>query len=93
MTACLQTANTSANAPCIPATLPNRLRYWWHLWQQRRIDRDAFKTLERLDDGMLQDIGVTRADVTWASQLPLSHNASVELELIARGHNKNQAPY
>ncbi len=51
---------------------------------QRRIDRDAFLRLMVLDDAMLKDIGVKREDVIWASQLPLSVNASLELEKIAR---------
>jgi hypothetical protein len=36
--------------------------------------------LDALDDFLLQDIGVTRADVRWASGLPLSVNAALELE-------------
>lgn len=56
----------------------------------RRIDRDAFSHLTRLDDSMLRDIGVTRADVQWAMNLPLSQNASDALQLVARGHKKRQ---
>ena len=51
----------------------------------QRIDRDAFRHLLSLDDEMLADIGVNRADVEWASNLPLSFNASQELERLARG--------
>ena len=32
------------------------------VWRQRRIDRAAFRTLLGLDDAMLRDIGVNRAD-------------------------------
>ena len=49
-------------------------------WRARR----AVTRLESFDDYMLRDIGVTRADVIWASGLPLSHNAALELEERAR---------
>lgn len=45
-------------------------------WRARR----AVTKLESFDDYMLRDIGVTRADVIWASSLPLSQNAALELE-------------
>lgn len=48
--------------------------------------RDAFKMLHRLDNRQLKDIGVTRGDITWASNLPLEVNASAELQkLRSRG--------
>ncbi len=54
----------------------------WEVRRQRRINRDAFKTLLRMDDRSLADIGVTRDEVVWASRLPLSYNASAELEKL-----------
>lgn len=57
---------------------------------KRREDRDAFRQLLKLDDTLLKDIGVNKADVLWASELPLSVNASVELQNLALGHKKNQ---
>ncbi|MBX2837615.1 MAG: DUF1127 domain-containing protein [Gammaproteobacteria bacterium] len=51
---------------------------------QRKIDRDAFSHLVSLDDALLKDIGVTRADVEWAMKLPLSINASDQLQILAR---------
>jgi hypothetical protein len=36
--------------------------------------------LDRLDEHLLDDIGITRADVRWASGLPLTVNAALELE-------------
>ena len=48
------------------------------------IDRDAFRNLLSLDDQMLKDIGVTRDEVRRASDLPLSVNAALELEAVAR---------
>ncbi len=47
-------------------------------------DRQAFQQLLKLDEHMLKDIGVTRQDVTWANNLPLSEDAATKLEIIAR---------
>ena len=55
---------------------------------QRTTDRQAFSHLLALDQHTLDDIGITRDDVFWASRLPLSINASHELEKISRS-NKN----
>jgi len=52
-------------------------------YRQRRIDRQAFEHMLALDDKMLKDIGVTRNDVIWASQLPRSENASQELYRVS----------
>lgn len=54
------------------------------LRQQRRTDRQAFAHLLKLDDNILQDIGVTRDDIIWANSLPIAKNASIELQKIAR---------
>ena len=48
-------------------------------WRARR----AVARLDALDDYLLHDIGVTRADVRWASGLPLTVNAALELEECA----------
>jgi uncharacterized protein YjiS (DUF1127 family) len=45
-------------------------------WRTRR----AVARLDRLDDHMLHDIGVTREDVIWAAGLPLTVNAALALE-------------
>lgn len=45
-------------------------------WQAHR----AVSRLDRLDDHMLNDIGVTREEVRWAAGLPLTVNAALELE-------------
>lgn len=62
----------------------SRIPAWYRTRRQRRIDRAAYRNMLRLDDAMLKDIGVTRADVLWASELPLSENAALELQRIAR---------
>jgi len=50
----------------------------------QRIDRQAFNYLLTLDDALLKDIGVTKADVIYASNQPLSTDASTIIEEIAR---------
>ena len=52
--------------------------------RHQRLDRLALKSLLTLDNKMLKDIGVSRGDVQWASNLPLSSTATTELEIIAR---------
>ncbi len=47
-----------------------------HNWQARRQVRN----LSDFEDMTLNDIGVTRDEVAWASRLPLSVNASVVLK-------------
>ncbi len=45
-------------------------------WQARR----SVAALLALDDHLLEDAGMHRADVVWAAHLPLSVNASLALE-------------
>ncbi len=52
--------------------------------RQQVTNRLAFKNLLTLEANILQDIGVTREDVIWASKLPLSKNAALELDKIAK---------
>lgn len=59
------------------------IRYLKKRYEQR-VARQAFNNLLRLDDHMLKDVGVTRMDVQWASNLPLSQDAATQLEIIAR---------
>jgi uncharacterized protein YjiS (DUF1127 family) len=49
-------------------------------WRARR----AVARLDGLSDRMLEDIGVTRYEVRWAANLPLSCNAALELHETAR---------
>lgn len=56
-------------------------------WRTRR----ELARLSELDDFLLRDIGVTRADVRWAAGLPLTANAVLALEersLQRRHHNR-----
>ncbi|WP_075996766.1 DUF1127 domain-containing protein [Salaquimonas pukyongi] len=51
--------------------------------RQHRLNRAAVERMLGLEDHMLHDIGLTRADVEWANRLPLSVNAATELETRA----------
>ena len=51
--------------------------------REHRINRAAFRNLQGADEAILKDIGVTRSDVEWAAQLPMSQNAAQELQRIA----------
>lgn len=61
---------------------------FWKIHRQQVTNRLAFKNLLTLDANILHDIGVTREDVIWASKLPLSKNAALELEKIARENRR-----
>ena len=45
--------------------------------------RSKIRNMLEFDDRMLVDIGVSRDEVIWASYLPLSVNAALELEAAA----------
>lgn len=55
------------------------------LKRQQKINRDAFSTMLALDDSLLKDIGVSRGDVQWAANLPLSEDAAEALYQTRRG--------
>ncbi len=42
--------------------------------------RSKIRAMHNLDDRMLADIGVRRDEIIWASNLPLTVNAALELE-------------
>jgi uncharacterized protein YjiS (DUF1127 family) len=46
--------------------------------------RKAVRELLDMEDHLLADMGVYRADVAWAAQLPLSQNAVLALDLRTR---------
>jgi len=71
-----------SNPPVNHAAVRHQLAAWPAFarlirnWKARR----AICRLEILDDYMLHDIGLTRAEVEWAAGLPLSVNAGLALE-------------
>ena len=50
---------------------------------RHRLRRRAFNRLLSLDDHLLDDMGVSRAEVIMASYLPLSVNAAEELRRMS----------
>lgn len=65
------------------AGLMSRLRGRYEAYVLARDRRDAFANMLRLDDKMLNDIGVTRQEVACAASQPLHVNAS-DVLLAAR---------
>ena len=53
-------------------------------------ERRGLRTMLELDDHLLRDIGVTRGDVAYAAQLPLTWNASAELLNLSTRANCGQ---
>lgn len=57
-----------------------------------RLDRAAFLNLTRLDARLLDDIGVTREDVAWASALPIEVNAALALRKRVERRRRELGP-
>ena len=72
--------------PTIATVISARLHRLAANWQARR----AVLRLDRLEDGLLDDIGVTRADINWALALPLSVNSLEALYDRARRANRRR---
>ncbi len=53
-----------------------RFLLWIECRREQQESRDAFAHLLKLDDSLLQDIGVTRAEVERAAKLPLAEDAA-----------------
>ncbi len=47
--------------------------------RQRQLRQEYLAMLD-LDDHILRDIGVTRGQVAWAAQMPLSQDAEAEID-------------
>ena len=62
---------------------PNKL---FRNWRARR----QIRKLQDHDDRVLDDIGVTRDEVAWASYLPLAANAARELEQASYRRRKEE---
>jgi len=57
-----------------------------HNWLTRR----KVRALNEQDDHILDDIGVERGEVIWASRLPLTVNAAIALDDRARRRRQHQ---
>lgn len=62
-------------------------------WLARYRKRRRFNRLLALDDRMLDDIGVTREEVEYASRLPLNVNAAIELRRLANSRRATLTRY
>ncbi len=61
----------------------------WKQWRssqalrrQARLDRKALTSLSKLDERSLNDIGISKHDISWAAGLPRNVNASQALNEI-----------
>lgn len=61
----------------------------YHAYKTHRTNRRAFVQMLNLEEGVLSDIGVTRDDVLWASNLPIEVNAALELEAIRTANKQS----
>ena len=77
MTDCTMTECTSPQVR--PAATGLSLSGLFRNWRAR----SKVRALHDLDDRMLADIGIRRDEVIWASYLPLTTNAALELENAA----------
>lgn len=64
--------------------LVTKIRKWQQTRREHRADRAALKQLLLLSDRHLRDIGIIRADITWASNLPRDQIATIELQKVAK---------
>lgn len=56
------------------------IRQAYHNWTVRR----RIRALDTYDDRILQDIGVTRDEIAWAGNLPLTVNAAWQISSASR---------
>jgi len=84
MTDCTMTECTSPQVR--PAATGFSLSGLFRNWRAR----SKVRALHDLDDRMLADIGIRRDEVIWASYLPLTMNAALELENAAFRRRKKR---
>ncbi|NNE21527.1 MAG: DUF1127 domain-containing protein [Rhizobiales bacterium] len=68
------------------ATVQRTLGALYRNWKARR----QVRKLQDREDRILDDIGVTRDELAWASHLPLSVNSACELERAAYRRRKEE---
>ncbi len=80
--------NQSQTVTSILATafrqISNLLKQQYLQKRQYQKNQRVLSQLLNLEDNILTDIGITRADVIWARTLPIEVNATIELENISR---------
>ena len=68
----------------------HRFLQWVERRREQRESRDAFAHLLNLDDSLLHDIGVTRAEVERAARLPLAEDAAQVLHESTGKYRSNR---
>ncbi|WP_420392681.1 hypothetical protein [Acuticoccus sp.] len=71
-------ATPIAGAPTLRAILSDRLDRW-RRQRALRERRAHFSAMADLDPRILDDIGLTLADIEWGEALPLEVNAALEV--------------
>ncbi len=77
-----QASQTVQKLPTFIVSVFTRIKTSLAQRRQRKLDRDAFRNLLLLDEASLKDIGVSKDDIIWASNLAMNENASQELEKV-----------
>lgn len=68
-----------------------KYRHSRQLRKSQRDARTAFLPILRMDDQMLEDIGITREEAQWAAGLPLEVNAAKAMHARARNRRRDEA--
>ncbi len=63
-----------------------KLAHLYRNWKARR----QIRLLQDRDEKILDDIGVTRDELSWASRLPLTVNAAIALKDVSYRRRKEQ---
>jgi uncharacterized protein YjiS (DUF1127 family) len=58
---------------------PNGRLEWRQLWHNWQVRRRVTRLMDR-DDRLLDDMGVTREEIQWAAQLPITINSAIALQ-------------
>ncbi|WP_342643029.1 DUF1127 domain-containing protein [Rhodoligotrophos ferricapiens] len=66
--------------PALSSVLFTSLNQWLHNWVARR----KLRALMELEDTTLRDIGLTRGDVIWASNLPVGEDPVQALSGVSK---------
>ena len=76
--------NNSTHIQSIIAVALRKIAAYFDARKMRKEDRITIKELSQVDHIMLKDMGLTEADIHWASQLPSNVSATDELNCIRK---------
>ena len=68
-----------------------KLLHWAMTFARGILRRRKLQRLQDLDDHILDDIGVTRAEVEFATRLPFTHDAATELRRLSNERRRTNA--